>query len=103
MKPKHQRFWISSSQIFHDAGPDAPRCAELSHFLKQVVMGIKEKRKAFTKNINIQSFFKCCFYIGFTIAECKSNFLYGCAASFADVVTGDRNGIPLGQLCTAPF
>ena len=103
MKTQHHCFWIGGTKFFHDPGPHSSGRTEFGHFFKQIIMRIKKERETFAKYINIQAFFQCCFHISFSIAEGKSNFLYGRAACFPDMITRNGNGIPLWQFIAAPF
>src|SRR5205085_5625181 len=79
------------------------RRTEFSRFLKKIVMRIKEKRQPFSKNIYVQSLFNCSFYICLTIRERKCKFLHCRRACLTNVISGNRNRIPLWNFLTAEF
>ena len=66
-------------------------------------MRIEEERKTFAKHIYIQSFLLGSLYIGFSIGQGKSDFLYSGTSGFPDMVAGNGDGVPFGHFGTAPF
>src|SRR5450755_4914925 len=66
-------------------------------------MRIEEKRKSFSKNINIKTLFDSRLHIGFAVSERKSDFLDRGTSRFPDMVSRDRNGIPFWQFLSTPL
>ena len=53
--------------------------------------------------INVEAGIHGCFDIGDTIRQSKSNFLYGSGACFADMITGNTDRVPMGNLLFTEF
>ena len=50
MEPKHHRFGVGGSQLFHHLRPHAAGCAELlGDFLQKIVVRIEEKERRLPK------------------------------------------------------
>src|SRR4051794_34899837 len=102
MKTKHHRFWIRCSKVFHHYSPHFPGSPELCHFFKQIVVSVEKEGEAFAKNVYVKTFFERCFYVCFSIRQCKSYFLYRRASCFTNVIARDGDGVPFGKFFAAP-
>src|SRR6476661_6614735 len=86
VKAKHHGFFIGGSQLLHRLCPHPSCRAKLCYFLKQIIVRIEEEGETLAKNITIQTFFKRCFYIGFSISQRERYFLYCRTACLTDMV-----------------
>jgi hypothetical protein len=70
MKPKPQRTGILCLEsFFHDLCPHPPSGPEFCYLLKEVQMGVKEKREPGSEGVHTHASFKGSFHIG----ECDSH------------------------------
>src|SRR6266571_5537082 len=96
MKAHHQRPRIRGAvALLHMARPNAARGAELRDLLKEVVVDVPEERKTRRKRVDVQAACNSAFYIGESVCESEGQLLCRGGASFPDVVTRDRDRIPL--------
>ncbi len=98
VEPEHLCLWIRGAKFLRDVGPHAAGRPEFGYFLKEIIVRIKEEGKPLSEHIDVQSYFKGCFQIRFAVGQCKRQFLYGCGAGLAYVVTGNGNRIPAGNM-----
>ena len=85
------------------ARPNAPCGAELRDLLEEVVMNIPEERKARRKGIDIEPARNPPFNVGESVRQGKRQFLRRRGTGLADMVSGNRNGIPVRGVRRAPF
>jgi len=99
VEAQHQRAWILCAEAFrHDVRPEPSRRAVLRDLLQQIIVRIKEKRKLRRKFIHAEPGVECRLNVSDAIGKRERNFLDGGRAGFADVIAGNRNGIPLGEV-----
>src|SRR5439155_8755595 len=96
MKPHHHRTLVSGFEaVFHDPRPQPARGAEFSDFLKKMVVDIEEERQAAGKLVNLKPRLERRLHVRDPIGEGECEFLHRGRTGFADVITGDRNSIPV--------
>ena len=78
-----------------------PRGAELGNLLQKIVMGIEEEGEARREIIHGQTAPERGLHISDGVAESKRHFLHGSRARFANVISADRNRVPLGRALAA--
>jgi len=104
MEAKHPAFWILGTKaLTHDVSPDPPSCTKFSHFLKKIIVRIEKERQARRKFVDIQTCFYGSFDIGYAICQGKCYLLHGCRACFSNVISRNRNGIPVWNILRAIF
>src|SRR5262249_47914393 len=102
MEAQHHRAGIASVKtIAHNARPHPSRGPKLGDLFQQVVMRIKEKRKAWCEFINLETGFESRLDIGKRVSKCKRQLLYGRRARFPNVIAANRNGVPVGDVLRA--
>src|SRR5688572_1184308 len=102
MKPEHQRTRIASLEtIPHDARPQPPGGAKLGDLLEQIVVRVEEERNARREIVDREAGCERGFDIGNSIGERECNFLYRSRSRFADVITADRDRVPVRHLTRA--
>ena len=78
MKSQHPRARIFGGKFFpHDAGPHAPRGAELRNFFKKIAVRVEEKRQPRRKQVNIETCINSGLHVGLAIGQGKRHFLHG--------------------------
>ena len=103
VKAQQQRPLVFGREaIAHDASPEAPRGAILRDFFEQIVVRVEEEGELRSKGIDVEPGVNRGLHIRDRIRQRERNFLNGRRAGFADVVPGDRDGVPLGKFCAAP-
>ena len=93
---------LSSEAIAHDASPETPGRAILSDFFQQVAVRVEEKRELRSEVVDVESGVESRMDICDGVGEREGNFLDGGRASFANVIAGDGDGIPLREFRAAP-
>src|SRR6476660_9572713 len=85
----------------HDPGPDASRSPEFCNFFEKAVMGIEKEGNSRGKRVDIQAGFESGFDVRKRIRESERQFLNSRRACFADVISADRNRVPVRNLMFA--
>jgi len=88
--------------VAHDFGPEAWGGAVLGDFFEQVAMCVEEERELGSEVIHAEAGIEGCLDVGDTVGESEGDFLDGSRAGFANVVAGDGDGVPLGEIVAAP-
>src|SRR6185369_9966583 len=102
VKTKHQRARIFGMKtVFHYSCPQAASRTKLGDLFQQVVMRIEEERKPRCKFIDVEANADRRFDVTNTVSERERQLLCGGRTGFANVITRDRDGIPIGHLCRA--
>src|SRR5215472_15650086 len=103
MESQQQRTRILGVEpVAHDPCPQTPRRAELRDLFEQIAVGIEKERKLRRELVDWQPRIECRLDVGHSVGEGESDFLNGAGAGFANVIAGNRNGIPFGQVVAAP-
>jgi len=103
VKAEQQRSRIFRGEaVAHDFGPEAPSGAKFGDFLEQITVGIEEKGKLRGKFVDGEAGIEGGLHVGDAIGEGEGNFLNCGGTSFANVITGDGDGVPLGKSVAAP-
>jgi hypothetical protein len=79
----------------HHLVPDLTRGTVLCDLFEEIVVSVKKEREPRSESIDMQPRPAGPFHILNTIVERECQFLQGCRAGFANVVTTDGNRIPL--------
>src|SRR5438105_2659891 len=79
----------------HDARPQPPRRAKLGDLFEQIVVRVEEERNARRKLVDGESCLDCGLDVSNRIGERKRQLLHRGRAGFANVITADRNRIPI--------
>ena len=96
MKAHHQRAWILRAvALLHVPCPDSTRGAELRDLFEEVVVDVPEKRKTRRKHVDVQAACNSAFHIGEAVCKSEGQLLCRGGAGFPDMVTGNRDRIPL--------
>src|SRR5215472_12410602 len=93
---------LGMEAIAHDLGPQAARGAILGDFFEQVVVGVEEKRKLGREFVDAEARIKRGLHVSNGVSERKRHFLDCGRTGFANVVSGDRDGIPTWEMVAAP-
>src|SRR6266704_2090512 len=103
VEAQHQRAWVFRAEAFrHDFGPEAAGGSILGDFFEKIVMSVEEKRKLRSKFIDAESGVERGLNVGDAIGKREGDFLDCGRTGFADVITGDRDGVPLRDVVAAP-
>ncbi len=103
VEAKHQRARILCAEAFHhNARPEAAGGAVLGDFLEKVVVGVEKERKLRSEFVDAKPGVKRGLDVSDAISEGEGDFLDSGRASFADVIAGDGNRVPLGEMVAAP-
>ena len=87
--------------VSHDLRPHPPHRAELGDLLKDVVVAVEEERQAGAELIDLQPGVQRCLDVGDRVRERERDLLDCRAALLADVVPGDRDRVPAGDVLLA--
>ena len=87
--------------VAHDFGPQAAGGAVLGNFFEQIVVRVEEKRKLRRELVHAEARIKRGLDVSDAIGKREGHFLDGGRAGFANVVAGDRNGVPAGDVFRA--
>src|SRR6185436_18736089 len=102
VKSQHQRAWIACVEtIVHDVRPQTSCSTKLRDLLEQIVMRVEEKRNARSELIYFQTSRQRRLDIRNSISKCKSNFLNRGRTGFTNVITADRDRVPVGHFASA--
>ena len=102
MNTKHHGLWLLSVEtLLHNLSPYAAGSAELSNFFQNVVMCIPEEGETACEIINVQTSLNSSLAICNTISNGKCNFLRSSRACLTDMITGNRDSIPLWNVLGA--
>src|SRR5229473_927866 len=87
----------------HGFVPNSAGSAILGNFLKEIIVGVKEKGKLRHKLVYVEPAAHSPFDVFHAIAQRKRQFLNGGRAGLADVIAADRNGIEFRCVLDAEF
>ena len=76
--------------------------AVFGDLFEKTAVGVEKERKAGSKVIDSETRRERGFYVSGRVGESKRHFLHRGRAGFADVVTADRDRVPLRHLATRP-
>ena len=94
-------FVLGAVFIFHSPGHNAPRGAVLGYLLKEITVGIKEVRQPRRKLIDILPRLDSRLNILEPVGQCESQLLHGGGTRLANMITADRDCIPLWHMLGA--
>ncbi len=104
MGAKHHRFRILRTEtILHDSRPHPARGAELGDLFEKVVVQIPEERQPLREIIDANPALDGFFDVTNAVGDRERQFLHSGRARLADVVAGDRHGVPARNLARAEF
>src|SRR5205814_10480369 len=83
------------------ARPDSPRRTELRYLLEEIVMDVEEEREMRHEVVHVEAGCDAPLHVLEPVDEGERDLLQGRRAGFADVVAGDRDGVPPGHLARA--
>src|SRR3974377_1968992 len=86
----------------HDLRPQTPRRAELRNLFQQVAVRVEKERQLRRKLVDSQPRMERRLNIRNPIRQGKRYFLNRRGTCLANVVSGNGNGVPLGQLVADP-
>ena len=87
--------------VFHDPRPQPPGRAELRDFLEKIVVGVEEEREPLAELIDVEPRVDRRLHVRDGVCEGERHFLYGGRTGLADVITADRDRVPVRQLAFA--
>ena len=103
VEAQHQRARVLGVEtVAHDFGPEAAGGAELGDFFEQVVVRVEEEGKLRSEFVDAEAGVERGLDVGDAVGEREGDFLDGGRAGFANVVAGDGDGVPLGEIVAAP-
>ena len=82
----------------HDPGPHPPGGAELGHLLEQVVVRVPEEAEPGREVVHAQARGQRRLHVGDAVGQGEGDLLDRRRAGLTDVVAGDRDGVPGGEL-----
>ncbi len=98
VEPETRTRVARAEALAHETRVHAARGAELGRLLEEVVVRREEERQAWGEGVDAQPRVNCRFYILHGVRERERQLLHCRGASLANVVAGDRDRIPVGQL-----
>ena len=102
VEAQHHGLGIGGAEtLLHDRCPEAARRTELGGLFKQVVMGVKEEGQARGEFVERQSGRKRRLDVGNAIRQGEGDFLHRRRSRFTNVITGNRNGVPIRHFFAA--
>src|SRR5215471_20946941 len=87
--------------LAHRLGPDAPRRPKLRDLLEEIVVRVEEERQARSKLVDRQTGVYTELDIFYAVPQREGELLKRRRAGLADVVAGDRDGVPLRHVLGA--
>jgi len=91
-------FVFGAVAVAHHSCPDSTGGSEFADFFKELVVGVEEVGEAWGEGVDVEASYEACFDIFHAVAEGEGEFLWGVGAGFADVVAGDGDGVPFGEV-----
>ncbi len=89
--------------VAHLPRPDAPGGAVLGDLLEEVDLGVEEERQARREVVHVEPALDRLLDVGEPVLERERELLLGGGAGLADVVAGDRDGVPARHVARAPL
>jgi len=93
---------FGSEAVTHDFGPEAASGAKFGDFFEEIAVGVEEEGKLRREFVDREAGVECGLNVGNTIGEREGDFLDRGGTRFADVITGDGDGVPFGKSIAAP-
>ncbi len=104
MRSQHHRFRILRTEtVLHDSRPHPARGAELGDLFEKIVVQIPEERKPLREVVNGDPALDGLIDVADAVGNRERQLLHCSRAGLADVVAGDRHGVPARNLARAEF
>ena len=102
MRSQHHRFRILRAEaILHDSRPHPARGAELGDLFEKIVVQVPEERQPLREVVDSDTALDGFLDVADAIGKRECQLLHGGRAGLADVVAGDRHGMPARNLARA--
>src|SRR5687768_1819314 len=102
METQRQGAWVARLETFaHDACPQTTRRAKLRNLFEQVVVRVEKERYARGKLVHLESGVQRGLDISNSICQGESNLLNGGRAGLTNVITTDRDCVPVSRFARA--
>ena len=96
-----ERSSRGAEALGHDLGPHPPGGPVLGHLLEQVVVRVPEERQARREGVDVEPGRQRGLDVGDAVGQGEGDLLHRRRARLADVVAGDRDAVPVGQVLGA--
>ena len=87
--------------LTHDTRPESTSRAKFCDLFEQVVVRVKEERQTRSEVINLETGAQCRFDVSDSVCDGESNFLNSSRAGFANVITTNRDRVPVWNFAGA--
>src|SRR5262245_12734074 len=102
MKSKHSRSRVAGLKSFrHNPRPQSACGPKLCDLFQKLIMRIEEECYARGELIDVEPAVNGRLHVSDRISESKGDFLRGGRTGFANVITGDRYGVPARGIARA--
>jgi hypothetical protein len=102
VEAQHHRLWVLCAEpVAHDVRPHPPGGAELRHLLEDVVVAVEEERQPRGELVDVHAAIDRRLHVRDPGAERERDLLHRAAALLAEVVTRDRDRVPLRDVLRA--
>ena len=104
MNTQHHGLWLLSMEaLLHNLCPNATGSTELCNLFEYIVVCIPEEGQTASKIIYVQASLDSSLNICNTISDGECDFLGSGRTSLTDVITGNRDSVPLWNILGAIF
>src|SRR3989338_9662121 len=94
---------LCAKALLRDLRPDPPSGSEFCHLFKKIIVSVEEERQLAAEFVELQSGIDRRLDVRNGIGEGECDLLDRRRPSFANMITADRNRIPLRELPAAPL
>ncbi len=102
MEPHLLRARVGGAKsVAHEPRPQPPGGAELRDFLEKIIVRVEEERQPLAELVDVQSRVEGGLDVRDGVGERERDFLDRGRTGFPDVISADRNRVPVGQLLFA--
>src|SRR5580692_10966957 len=103
MEAEEERTWVFRVEtVAYDFGPEAAGGTVLGDLFEEVAVSVEEKGELRGKFVDGEAGVERGLDVGDAVGQCEGDFLDGRRSGFANVVAGDGDGVPLGEIVAAP-
>src|SRR5205085_3661524 len=89
--------------LLHVPCPDAACGTELRNLLEEIVVDVPEEGEPRCEVVDVESARNSMLYVAETVGEGKGELLRGSRTRFANVIAGNRHGVPQRRVCGTPL
>ena len=94
-------FLLRAKAGGHDVVPHAAACTELCNLFEEIVVSVPKETETRCNVVYIKPRIDCGLHVSNGVGQRKGKFLHRSRAGFANVITGNGNGVPLWNVLRA--